>query len=337
MFELTWPWFLCLLPVPVLFHFLPTVARKDQSIWFPNAQYLQNHEEKRPSKHAIRLPLIFLLLAWICLVVGIARPVWRGAPTQVIPSGRDIMIALDLSGSMQVKDMKLNNQPVDRLTAEKWVLSNFIKKRRGDRIGLIVFGTKAYLEAPFSFDTKTINQLVQETQIGFAGQQTAIGDAIGLAIQRMENKPDDKKVLILMTDGANTAGQVNPEQAADFAASQHLKIYTIGIGADRMVVQGFFGPQTINPSSDLDEKLLKSIAHKTGGQFFRARNTQDLKRIYADINKLEPTKAQPIWQRPITSYFHWLGLASLVFFALTLLTSGKLSLSRFKSSMRKRP
>lgn len=336
MFEFTWPWFLCLLPAPIVFYFLPKVAAKGQALWFPNASYLQNHQEKLPSKHRIRLPVILLTLAWICLVVGIARPVWRGAPTQVTPSGRDLLIALDLSGSMQVKDMVLNNQPTDRLSAEKSVLSNFIEQRRGDRIGLIVFGSKAYLEAPFSFDTKTINQLVQETQIGFAGEQTAIGDAIGMGIQQVQKKPNDKKVLILMTDGANTAGRVNPEQAADFAASQHLRIYTIGIGADKMTIQGFFGPQTINPSSDLDEKLLKSIAHKTGGEFFRAKNMQDLQRIYQEINKLEPSQSQSIWQRPVTSYFHWLGLAALIFFSLALMSSGKLSLSALASGMRKR-
>ncbi len=335
MFEFIWPWFLCLLPIPILFYFLPEAKAKGKTLWFPNAHYLQNHQEILPNVHKIRLPIVLLSIAWICIVVAIARPIMQGIPTQVTPSGRNLLIALDLSGSMQTKDMKINNRLTDRLSVEKWVLSNFIKKRRGDHIGLIVFGTKAYLEAPFSFDTKTINQLVQQTQIGFAGKQTAIGDAIGLAIQCFEGRPNTKKVLILMTDGADTTDRINPEQAVSFAASQHLRIYTVGIGADKMVVQGFFGPQTINPSSDLDKKLLKNIAHKTGGKFFRAKNTQELKRIYNEINKLEPTPAQSIWQRPITSYFHWLGLASLIFFSLALISSGELSFSRFISHVRK--
>lgn len=332
MFEFTWPWFLCLLPLPILIHFLPKVAPKGSALWFPNAGYLEKRQENLPSKKSISLPLIFLSLAWVFLVCAIARPTWLGEPTQVTPSGRDLLIALDLSGSMQIKDMTLDGHPVDRLDAEKAVLSDFIKKRRGDRIGLIVFGSKAYLQAPLSFDTKTINQLVQEEQIGFAGEQTAIGDAIGLGIKRLENKPSDKKVLILMTDGANTAGRVNPDQAASFAATQHLRIHTIGIGADSMQVQGFFGPQTINPSSDLDEKMLKSIAHKTGGEYFRAKSTADLRRIYATLDKLEPTPAQNIWQRPITSYFHWLGLISLIFLGLALLSSGKLTLRMRKKA-----
>ena len=326
MLELTWPWFLCLLPLPIVFYFLPKVAPKGQALWFPNAHYLANRQERLPTKRKLHLPLVFLSLAWLCLVLAIARPTWLGEPTQVTPSGRDLLIALDLSGSMQIKDMTLNGQPSDRLSAAKSVLSDFIKNRRGDRIGLIVFGSKAYLQAPLSFDTKTINQLVQEEQIGFAGEQTAIGDAIGLGIKRLENKASDKKVLILMTDGANTAGRVKPDQAANFAASQHLRIHTIGIGADSMQVQGFFGPQTINPSNDLDEKMLKNIAKKTGGEYFRAKSTSDLRRIYETLDKLEPAPAQSIWQRPITSYFHWLGLAAIFFLGLALLTSGKLSL-----------
>lgn len=326
MLELTWPWFLCLLPLPILIFFLPKAAAKGNALWFPNASYLEKRQENLPTKKSIRLPLTFLSLAWVCLVFAIARPTWLGEPTQVTPSGRDLLIALDLSGSMQIKDMHLNGQPTDRLSAAKSVLADFISKRRGDRIGLIVFGSQAYLQAPLSFDTKTINQLIQEEQIGFAGEQTAIGDAIGLGIKRLENKPSDKKILILMTDGANTAGRVKPDQAARFAASQHLRIHTIGIGADSMKVQSFFGSQTVNPSNDLDEKMLTNIANQTGGKYFRAKSTEDLHRIYETLDKLEPTPAQDIWQRPITSYFHWLGLAAMLFLGLALLSSGKLIL-----------
>ena len=244
------------------------------------------------------------------------------------PSGRDLLIALDLSGSMQVTDMTLNGQTANRLDAAKSVLSDFIQERRGDRIGIIVFGTKAYLQAPLSFDTKTINQLVQETQIGFAGEQTAIGDAIGLGIKRLEDRPSDQKVLILMTDGANTAGRVQPLQAAAFAATQNVRVHTIGIGADSMIVQGFFGPKAVNPSSDLDETLLRNIAAQTGGEYFRAKSTDELRAIYQTLDALEPTPSEDIWQRPLTSLFHWLGLGSLAFLALALLASNALSFNR---------
>ncbi len=334
MLELSWPWFLLLLPLPFIMYFLPQTKPRGDGIWWGSStELLSKHDTtttvKRPTLH-----YVCLLLSWVLLVLAISQPVWLGEPTKVTPSGRDLLIALDLSGSMQVSDMALNDQPANRLEAAKSVLSDFIQARRGDRIGIIVFGSKAYLQAPLSFDTKTINQLVQETQIGFAGEQTAIGDAIGLGIKRLEDKPSDKKVLILMTDGANTAGRVQPQQAASFAASQNVKIHTIGIGADSMVVQSFFGPKAINPSSDLDETLLKNIAAQTGGEYFRAKSTEDLHSIYQTLDALEPTPTEDIWQRPLTSLFHWLGLGSMVFFALALLSSKHIAWNnRFKKDV----
>jgi Ca-activated chloride channel homolog len=333
MLELSWPWFLLLLPLPVIMYFLPKAKPKGDGIWWGNSEHFVNHQDNKALTKRPSLRYACLLMSWILLVFAITQPVWLGEPTKVTPSGRDLLIALDLSGSMQVSDMALNDQPANRLEAAKSVLSGFIQARRGDRIGIIVFGSKAYLQAPLSFDTKTINQLVQEAQIGFAGEQTAIGDAIGLGIKRLEDKPSDKKVLILMTDGANTAGRVQPQQAAAFAASQGVRIHTIGIGADSMIVQSFFGPKAINPSSDLDETLLKNIAAQTGGEYFRAKSTQDLQAIYQTLDTLEPTPTEDIWQRPLTSLFHWLGLGSIAFLALSLLASQQLKLK--KSSRRK--
>ena len=326
MLELSWPWFLLILPLPFFLRFLPKTNVKGDGFWWGNTSQLIHHQDGNALPRTPTLRYACLVLSWALLVLAMTQPVWLGEPTKVTPSGRDLLIALDLSGSMQVTDMALNDQPANRLEAAKSVLSDFIKERRGDRIGIIVFGTKAYLQAPLSFDTKTINQLVQETQIGFAGEQTAIGDAIGLGIKRLEDKPSDKKVLILMTDGANTAGRVQPQQAATFAASQHVRIHTIGIGADSMIVQSFFGPKAINPSSDLDETLLKNIAAQTGGEYFRAKSTEDLQAIYQTLDALEPTPAEDIWQRPLTSLFHWLGFGSVAFLALSLFVSRHVSL-----------
>jgi Ca-activated chloride channel family protein len=334
MLELSWPWLLVLLPLPLIMYFLPRIKAKGDGIWWGNSHQLRHHQDIKVATRKPTLRNICLIIAWFLLIVALCQPVWLGEPTKVTPSGRDLLIALDLSGSMQVTDMALDNQPANRLEAAKSVLANFIKERRGDRIGVIVFGSKAYLQAPLSFDTNTINQLVQETQIGFAGEQTAIGDAIGLGIKRLEDKPSDKKVLILMTDGANTAGRVQPQQAATFAASQNVRIHTIGIGADSMIVQSFFGPKAINPSSDLDETLLKNIAAQTGGEYFRAKSTEDLQAIYHTLDALEPTPTEDIWQRPLTSLFHWLGLGSLAFFGLSLLASYQLTLRN--SNWRKR-
>ncbi|AEF55117.1 VWA domain-containing protein [Marinomonas posidonica] len=331
MLELVWPWFLIALPVPLLARWLSSAKPNGDVLWWAQSQHFIQHQDKTTTSGQAILGKSFLWLAWLLLVMAISRPTWVGEPTQVTPSGRDLLIALDLSGSMKITDMTLNQQTADRLQAAKEVLADFIKKRRGDRIGIIVFGTKAFLQAPLSFDTKTINQLVQEAQIGFAGQRTAIGDAIGLGIKRLEDKPSDQKVLILMTDGANTAGRVQPSQAAAFAASQDVRIHTIGIGADSMLVRGFFGPKEVNPSSDLDEDLLKDIAKQTGGQYFRAKSTEDLQHIYQQLDEMEPTPSEEVWQRPITTLFHWLALFAILSFTASFALN-----KRFYFSVRER-
>ncbi|MCV2402174.1 VWA domain-containing protein [Marinomonas sp. C2222] len=329
MLELTWPWLLLLLPLPVLVYWLPKTKPNGEAIWWPSIKQFSTEKKNKELSRFLSLRAICLVCSWILLVLAFSRPIWFGEPTQVTPSGRDLLIALDLSGSMQTEDMFLENEPANRLEAAKSVLARFITERHGDRIGIIVFGSKAYLQAPLSFDSETINKLIQETQIGFAGENTAIGDAIGLGIKRLEEKPSDKKVLILMTDGANTAGRIQPQQAATFAASQNVRIHTIGIGAESMMVQSFFGQRAVNPSRDLDEELLKNIAAETGGQYFRAKSTDDLREIYVTLDELEPTPSEDIWQRPIRSLFHWLCLASMVFLGLSLVNrNGSFKITR---------
>lgn len=324
MLDLQWPWALLLLPFPLLFWWFKKPNRDNaQAVYWRHSALLENASHNTPSIHN-KLSLLFLSLAWVLLVLAIARPTWLGQATHIPPTGRDLLIALDLSGSMQISDMTLNDQPADRLAAAKEVLAQFIQARRGDRIGIIVFGSKAYLQAPLSYDLGTINQLVQESQIGFAGEQTAIGDAIGLGIKRLQDKPAEQKVLILMTDGANTAGRVSPLQAANMAAKQGVTVHTIGIGAEQMTVQGFFGPKVVNPSSDLDEPLLTNIAELTQGQFFRARSTKELRQVYEVLDQLEPTPSDDVLQRPKTNLFHWLALAALALVGLALACTGRL-------------
>ena len=239
------------------------------------------------------------------LVTAAARPVWIGEAMTLPVAGRDLMMAVDLSGSMQEQDFILNGQVVDRLIATKAVAGEFVRKRVGDRIGLVLFGDQAYLQAPLTFDRETVLQLLKESVIGLAGERTAIGDAIGLALKRLQNSPEKNRVLILMTDGANTAGSVSPLEAADMAASAGLKIYTVGIGSESDEMRDMFGFQLLNPNADLDEKTLKSIAEKTGGQYFRARDTEEFQRIYAELDRLEPVeKATEHW-RPQQELFRW--------------------------------
>lgn len=331
MIQFIWPWLATLLPLPLLIRFILPAKNtlKDAALRIPfiedfNATVTTDKVSKK------NRPLMLLAsIAWCLLVLATTRPQFLGEPVELPISGRDLMMAVDLSGSMQVKDFKINKQTVNRLQATKHVASEFIKSRQGDRIGLILFGRQAYLQTPLTFDRNTVNILLNEAAIGLAGQETAIGDAIGLAIKRLvdldneninsdENKETQSRVLILLTDGANTAGEITPIKAAELAASNHLKIYTIGIGADEMIRNSFFGSQRVNPSADLDEKTLKAIADKTGGRYFRARDTNELKKIYSFLNELEPTEKESKNFRPISALYY-LPLAAAFIIAFIIL------------------
>jgi len=260
-----------------------------------------------------RLSLILAALAWVALVTAAARPMWIGESTALPVSGRDLMLAVDLSGSMQEQDFQVQQRTVDRLTASKVVAGEFIERRQGDRLGLVLFGDKAYLQAPLTFDRKTVRTLLNESAIGLAGERTAIGDAIGLALKQLQNSPEKNSVLILMTDGANTAGSVSPMEAAEMAAKAGLKIYTVGIGSESQQARSMFGFQLINPSAELDERLLRAIANETGGQYFRARNTQEFQGIYAELDRLEPVEQEAEPWRPQQDLFRWPLAFALVF------------------------
>jgi len=320
MFELQWPWSLLFLPLPLLvWYFLPPVNTQQQAalrVPFVEDFSVLNSSFKTGKKNIWLITLV--VLCWLFLVLASTRPLWVGKQIELPISGRDLMLAVDLSGSMQVEDFRIKGQAVARLTATKYVARDFILNREGDRLGLILFGRNAYLQTPLTFDLTTINTLLMESAIGLAGKETAIGDAIGLAIKRLKDKKDSSRVLILLTDGANTAGEISPLKAAELAASHGLKIYTIGIGADEMVRESFFGKQRINPSQDLDEKTLTAIAEKTGGQYFRARDTEELKEIYRLLDELEPVDVDTQTLRPEKSLFMW---PLAVSFILALITA----------------
>jgi Ca-activated chloride channel family protein len=251
--------------------------------------------------------LAALWAVWTLLVVAAARPEFVGDPVALPMTGRDLLMAIDLSGSMEEQDFELGGQWVNRLEATKSVADDFIERRVGDRVGLILFGREAYLQAPLTFDRKTVRTLLDEAVIGLAGKETAIGDAIGLAIRTLDDAGVEKgrRVLILMTDGANTAGAVDPAKAAELAAQRGVVIYTVGIGADAMTVRSLFGLRQINPSADLDEKTLTAIAKMTGGQYFRARDTEALEKIYTVLDELEPAESDEAGFRPVKELFFW--------------------------------
>jgi Ca-activated chloride channel family protein len=253
------------------------------------------------------------LLGWFFLVAATARPQWLDESMALPTTGRDLMLAVDLSESMGMEDFVLNGQAVNRLQATKAVAFDFIQRRGGDRVGLILFGTQAYLQVPLTFDRDTVQRLLLESAIGLAGEKTAIGDAIGLAVKRLQQTPNETRVLVLLTDGANTAGTIEPVKAAELSAREGLKIYTIGVGADEMVIPSFFGTRRVNPSADLDEKTLRKIADMTGGRYFRARDTGELEEIYRLLDELEPTLRDTQRFRPIQEFYPWpLALALLM-------------------------
>ncbi len=318
MIHFEWPWLLTALPLPLLVRWLlPANTPLEQSaLKVPFLDDFSDTKTPLISKHQ-QWPLLLATIAWFLLVIACTRPQWLGEPIEQAVSGRDLMLAVDLSGSMEEQDFLINKNPVDRLTAIKWVASDFINRRIGDRIGLILFGTQAYLQTPLTFDRKTVLTLLNESAIGLAGENTAIGDAIGLAVKRLKNQPTNSRVLILLTDGANTAGEVSPLKAAELAAANQLKIYTIGVGADEMIVRSFFGNRKVNPSRDLDENTLVKVAESTGGRYFRARNSEELNNIYMLLDKLEPVEKDKQYFRPRSELYFWplslaLGLTTLI-------------------------
>jgi Ca-activated chloride channel family protein len=319
MFQIEWPLVLLLIPLPLLVYLaLPAWAQQQQAaLRVPVIEDFQLGGVQADEVKSYRWRQFFSLLAWLLLVFAASRPQWLGESIAIPISGRDLMLAVDLSDSMRTADFKLEGKQVNRLQATKQVASQFIERRRGDRLGLILFGTQAYLQTPLTFDSKTVNRLLQESAIGLAGERTAIGDAIGLAIKRLDLESDNSRVLVLMTDGANTAGEVTPLKAAQLAASRGLKIYTIGIGADEQIESTWFGLRRTNPSAQLDEKTLRAIASLSGGRYFRARDTQELAKIYDLLDELEPLPRDTQSLRPVKALFIWplvfaLALATLL-------------------------
>ncbi len=321
MIHFVWPWAFVLIPLPWIIYkfFPPALAAEEAALWVPSLSPFSGVEHQQ-SRRRGRWQLPLALCCWLLLVGATARPQWLGEPIELPVSGRDLLLAVDLSGSMQTRDFYLHGETVDRLTALKAVAGQFIQQRVGDRLGLILFGDQPYVQAPLTFDRRTVKQLLDESAIGLAGKKTAIGDAIGLAVKRLKVGGGNEQVLILLTDGANTAGQLTPLKAAELAATEGLKIYTIGIGAETMEVKGFFFNRTVNPSADLDEKTLSAIAQKTGGRYFRARDTDQLAKIYTELDRLEPVERDHDIYRPISELYPWpLGMALLGSLLLLLL------------------
>jgi Ca-activated chloride channel family protein len=325
MIDWHWPWAFSLLPLPlIVFWLLPKVKQQEAALKVPNLALWQTSNRSAQIHSQQTWPsLILPLLLWVALLTALARPHILGEVVELPTSGRDLMMAIDISGSMDIEDMRWKNRPVNRLFTVKKVLNDFVSQRQGDRLGLVLFGSQAYLQAPLTFDWQTIQTLMNEAQIGLAGKKTAIGDAIGLTIKRLQSHPEQSRVVILLTDGANTSGEVDPLKSAELAQQSKVKIYTIGLGADAMEVSSFFGTRQVNPSRDLDETTLQKMADITGGHYFRARDSKELEKIYSMIDQLEPTEKDPEVFRPQINVYYWpLAIALIISFIISLRVLG---------------
>lgn len=311
--EFAWPWAFALLPLPwIVRRFFPAAPQtRAGALRVPFFDSIASMRGGLLPPTLGRRALVAVLAAgWVCLVVAAARPVWVGDPVALPAEGRDLMLAMDLSGSMAREDLTLGGRTADRLTVVKEVAEDFIGRREGDRVGLVLFGTRAYLQAPLTFDRPTVQTLLDEAEIGLAGEETAIGDAIGIATKRLRDRPAESRVLVLLTDGASNAGALDPIEAARIAAAEGIRIYTIGVGADRVAMRTAFGSRIVNPSADLDERTLAEVADLTGGAYFRAKNVEGLANVYREIDRLEPAVAEPLYVRPTSDLFEWpLGVA----------------------------
>jgi Ca-activated chloride channel family protein len=302
MTTLAWPWALLALPLPLLLRWLLPPARpiSGRALRLPSSAALAGLavEPERPSCYWRGAGL----LVWLLLVMAVARPQWLDDPVALAVTGRDLMLAVDISGSMDQEDYRLADRPATRLAVVKTAASRFIGSRDQDRIGLILFGTRPYVQTPLTYDRDAVSQMLGEAVVGLAGRDTAIGDAIGLAVKRLRQQPLDNRVLVLLTDGSNSAGALHPLQAAVLAAESGIRIYSIGLGG-QIGDQGAGGYQLGRVADDLDGSMLRAIAERTGGRYFNATDARELADVYAALDRLEPTIRDHRTYRPAAELY----------------------------------
>ena len=329
MFELAWPWALVAVPLPFVARRLltPDPSTSGVSLRVPFFRAATAWSSAVPSLKGAPFAWFLAFIVWCALVLAGARPQWVGDPLHVPLTGRDLLLAIDLSGSMAEQDHILDGHRVDRLATVKQIAGDFFERRMGDRVGLILFGSKPYIQVPLTFDLTMTRRLLQEASIGLAGGQTAIGDAIGLAIQVLRQRPAKSRVLVLLTDGANTTGRLSPVDAARLAAFHGLRIHTIGLGTtDRLEPSGTAITGDIQ-SADLDEHTLREISRITGGSYFRAEDPESLVAVYRLIDEIEPAADHRDIVRPPQELFYWplsLAYAIGILVALGILFQGML-------------
>ena len=333
MFSFYWPWAAVLLPLPLLVRrFWPrphgatdAYTHADNSTLLHPAlgRLASTFVAARSLTHAgSYLQLVMLALLWVMLVTTLMQPQWLEPYTEIRTEGYDLMLAVDTSRSMEALDFTVEGRQVTRMAVIKGVLGRFIKARDGDRIGIVVFGSQAFVLSPMTLDLQALHSLLDGVVSRMAGTGTAIGDAIGLSVKKLRERPEGSRVLILVTDGENTEGSMPPILAAQLAAHEGIRIYTIGVGSKGLVPFVEDGQMT-QVKMEIDEQLLTEVADISGGAYFRATDTSALEKIYEQIDALEKTQAESrsvMIPRPL---YRWpLGLALLLLFLLWLFPNG---------------
>ncbi|MGE4460762.1 MAG: VWA domain-containing protein [Stenotrophomonas sp.] len=312
--EFAWPWLWLAVPLPLLMALWPRPAGNGPALrvpWPPaRLQATAVH------RHGPWPRTLLLWLAWLCLCAAAARPQQLGDAIEPPRQTRQMMLAVDLSGSMSEGDMLLGGRVVDRLTAAKAVLADFLDRREGDSIGLLVFGQRAYALTPLTRDRASVREQLRDSVVGLAGRETALGDAIALAVKRLRGQPEGQRVLILLTDGVNTAGVIDPLKAAELARTEGVRVHTIAFGGNGGV--SLFGMRLPGAEDPIDEDTLARIARDTGGRFFRARDTGELVGIYAELDRLEPVRSAGPALRPRLERYAWPLAAALLLGLLAL-------------------
>lgn len=310
MLKFAWPWLFLLLPLPwIILSVFKKIKTKDSvtapTIIFPKLAKLQQAFADAGSASR-NIPLwqkILVGIMWALLIVSLMRPELVNDIAYSKNVGYDLMLAVDLSRSMEIVDFSEKGKPLSRIAATKKVVANFVRHRVGDRVGLIVFAEQAFLTIPLTLDTRAASKLLDNLVVGMAGERTAIGDAIGIGVQNLRKRPESSRILILLTDGDDTASHIPPIEAAKIAKSDGIKIYTIGVG------------------NKLDETLLEQMASMTGGIYYKVANVDDLQQVYSQIDQLEKSEATQKVVLIKTPLYHWPLLGALIIFILIYLVN----------------
>jgi Ca-activated chloride channel homolog len=337
-FDFAWPWAGLVLVLPLLVRwFWPRLVNpgeellegRQTTLLHPRVARLQHaYQGRRPrSPIAGKLHGLLLALFWIALTLALMQPRWLEPHTEVRTEGYDLMLAVDTSRSMTALDFSHDNRPISRMAVVKGVMDRFIENRKGDRVGLVIFGNQAFVQSPLTFDLDAVRRILADIAPGMAGDATAMGDAVALSVKKLRERPPGSRVLLLVTDGESTAGLIPPLQAAALASREGVRIYAIGVGSNQaeVLIQGTDGQYRNESDIGLDEDTLKRIARATGGEYYRATDTHALEAIYQKIDTLEKTEAETRTTLIPHPLFRWpLGAALLFLFLLGLFPEGRM-------------